>query len=64
MISLDIEIDLEIQDIKENGEKIEELRNVIAWFEERHKDSKERIHTINELKSKVKTLELKIGNWI
>lgn len=68
MISLDLEIefeiDLEILDIKENGEKMEELRNVIAWFEERHKSSKEIIGALNELKSKAKLVELQIGNWM
>ena len=61
---MDYEIDLEIKDMKVNEEKLKDLRNVIDWFEERHKDSKERMHTTNELKSKVKKLELQIGNWI
>ncbi|MGE7667402.1 hypothetical protein ACQKMN_17010 [Ureibacillus composti] len=58
-------MDLDIrEDIKVNGEKLKELRNVIAWLEERHKDSKEIIVTINELKRQVNTLELQIGSWI
>ncbi|MFS0576320.1 hypothetical protein AB1K83_11840 [Sporosarcina sp. 179-K 3D1 HS] len=57
-------MDLEIKDIKEYDEKLVVLRDAIAWFEKRHRDSKERIETINKLKRQVNILELQIGNWI